>query len=514
MSSFNSSNKSSNTNETTETIETIENFSKISKIPNLSQLDDESEAQITSDSIFSKNGKIILFSGIFIIFLINILLFFYFKYEINRDLKYLNLYSDIKIQKRYEGDYFFKLDENRFIKNENNSIKLNKIIGINIFKDGSFKDPFYCINKKIYVSKELNFKHNSIKILYPLNDKIYFLLLNNLLLFLFVIILLRLNKYYKMIHEKETAIIKTIKFKHQSNNLEAKIIQDIAENIHHELKTPIISLKNIIREYQFALDIIQQLAQKKGNRLIDRIFYLNKNPTSCWSCQFHDIENPACRYYSKNEINLSKKIIELNELADVALKNIFGTIKITKNLKSFKEQVGEINVYDVIYRSISIYHMVQKYKFKYQIDPKLKECYLNGLNPEVLTNILLNHIKNSLEANGTIITFKYIEYIENIENDPEKISSNKSTKPSKPLIHIQIIDNGNGIPKDKQRKIYQLEFSTKSVTKLRGVGLYISRELLRYYGGDEKLKFSSHLGTIFDLYIPIKYCEKKSKENQ
>ena len=288
-----------------------------------------------------------------------------------------------------------------------------------------------------------------------------------------------------------------LKFKQESDTLESKIIQDIAENIHHELKSPILSVKNIIMEYHYILNLLKSLARQDGKRAIDRIYY--QKPKNCLLCSNFGSEGIPCKYYNRYDKPLTDLLVELQNISKISIKNMYNTIEITKGFKSIKNINEEVNVYDTIEQAVLIYNMIQKYKFKFNIDQKLKKCYLNGLNPDILINILLNHIKNSLEANASLITFKFIKQeIKNINNK------------EKTFIIFEIIDNGIGIPKDKFDKIYEFEYSTKeeNINKLRGVGLYISREVLRYYRGDEKLKSTSSNGTIFEINIPVKYCEK------
>jgi len=334
---------------------------------------------------------------------------------------------------------------------------------------------------------------------YKLKDPILFFCSYNIVIFVFLII------FYKKIKNVLTNLFDLIKlninlkFKQEADALESKIIQDIAENIHHELKSPILSIKNVIMEYHYILNVMKDLAKKDGNRVIDRIYF--QKPKSCLSCKNFNSSNVSCKYYNRYDKPLNELISELQNISRISIKNMYNTIEITKGFKSIKNSSGDVSIYDTIEQAISIYNMIQKYKFKFNIDPLLKKCYLNGLNPDILINILLNHIKNSLEANASLITFKFIK------QEYKKINK-------KSFIYFEIIDNGTGIPKDKIDKIYEFEYSTKEKNnnKLRGVGLYISKEILKYYNGDEKLKSTSSDGTVFEINIPVKYCEKDIKK--
>ena len=67
---------------------------------------------------------------------------------------------------------------------------------------------------------------------------------------------------------------------------------------------------------------------------------------------------------------------------------------------------------------------------------------------------------------------------------------------------IYVADNGNGIPKSAQEKIFDKNFSTKPKKSLmRGNGLSINRFILENCGGKIKLIESTENGTVFCLTL-------------
>src|SRR3989339_43442 len=79
---------------------------------------------------------------------------------------------------------------------------------------------------------------------------------------------------------------------------------------------------------------------------------------------------------------------------------------------------------------------------------------------------------------------------------------------AKDFIKLKILDNGVGIPKDDQKKIFTKFFRGANVMRMQtdgsGLGLFITRNIIRGHGG--KLNFTSRegRGTEFILIIPIK----------
>ena len=68
-------------------------------------------------------------------------------------------------------------------------------------------------------------------------------------------------------------------------------------------------------------------------------------------------------------------------------------------------------------------------------------------------------------------------------------------------VKINIEDNGTGIPKQNQKKIFEPFYSTKN-EKGSGLGLYITKQLVERNGGKIAVKSKSGEGTRFTLTLP------------
>ncbi|WP_299006020.1 ATP-binding protein [uncultured Tenacibaculum sp.] len=83
----------------------------------------------------------------------------------------------------------------------------------------------------------------------------------------------------------------------------------------------------------------------------------------------------------------------------------------------------------------------------------------------------------------------------------------------KSYVEIAVIDTGVGISKDKQNKVFK-EFTQVHEKENRqngfGLGLTISRRLAELLGGSLTLQSSLGKGSIFSLFVPITFAEKKS----
>ena len=77
------------------------------------------------------------------------------------------------------------------------------------------------------------------------------------------------------------------------------------------------------------------------------------------------------------------------------------------------------------------------------------------------------------------------------------------TKKMKDKIQISVTDNGNGIPQDALDKIFQPFFTTKPTGQGTGLGLSLSYDIVKTYGGDLKVETKENEGSAFNVYLPL-----------
>lgn len=104
-----------------------------------------------------------------------------------------------------------------------------------------------------------------------------------------------------------------------------------------------------------------------------------------------------------------------------------------------------------------------------------------------LRRMLINMIRNSIQANATIIAISLTTKDDNYS--------------------LIIVDNGEGISDEIKEKIFEINFTTKE--KGMGLGLKLARRFLEGVNGKIHLVQSGSSGTTFEITIP-KYISSEN----
>jgi K+-sensing histidine kinase KdpD len=202
-------------------------------------------------------------------------------------------------------------------------------------------------------------------------------------------------------------------------------------------------------------------------------------------------------------------------------------------VKQVRYSNGNKTLYDITKATFDIMGVYNRANYVYSIDNRLRDYVVDhktGIKNHEVMNILLNHIKNSLEADASdirvilnsIADYKMSSYDRHIMSAimyadrylPSLLSDitilmldkmiSRSGKDRKSIAKVLLIDNGKGIPEQFMQNIFNLNWSSKKKNGIiRGAGLYLNRAILRTAGGDVDVLESSSSGTTFILSIPV-----------
>lgn len=121
-----------------------------------------------------------------------------------------------------------------------------------------------------------------------------------------------------------------------------------------------------------------------------------------------------------------------------------------------------------------------------RLDPALPKIYVD---PEGLHRALLNIVGNALDA---------------VEGRKQpQVAVAVSVDPQEGWVRIAVLDNGMGIAPEKMNDIFKPFVSTKGA-KGTGLGLAVSRKIMREHGGDIEVESLAGKGSKFILRLPRK----------
>lgn len=107
----------------------------------------------------------------------------------------------------------------------------------------------------------------------------------------------------------------------------------------------------------------------------------------------------------------------------------------------------------------------------------------------MLTQVFVNLIRNAVESIH--------------ETRPKKQGkiTVSAKRQNQAIFILKFSDNGKGIPKDVQEKLFKFKFSTKKDGM--GIGLHLAKMILKIHNGDIQLESIPGKGSTFNIYLPF-----------
>ena len=154
------------------------------------------------------------------------------------------------------------------------------------------------------------------------------------------------------------------------------------------------------------------------------------------------------------------------------------------------------------------------------------EIHVTSLNLDELLQGAIRLVANQVKLARITLTTEFAEALPPIHGDaqmlqqvfinlilnavdalPEKGEIRIATAKSKEedYVVVEVKDNGPGIPEHVLSRIFEPFFTTKARGKGTGIGLSVSRGIIRKLGGYIQVKSTLGAGTVFFVFLPITY---------
>ncbi len=201
----------------------------------------------------------------------------------------------------------------------------------------------------------------------------------------------------------------------------------------------------------------------------------------------HEIKNPLTPMKLALQqliISYKDKTKNFDELFDKITTTILNQMdnlnQIASEFSRFAKMPNiHLETIDLVKAINEIIYLFNDEKCKINFNTTLNEALVNADNSQ-LKRVLINLIRNSIQANAKVITIK--------------LESNESN------FIIRLIDNGKGIPLEFQSKIFETNFTTKKTGM--GIGLKLSKKFIENINGMIYLEYSYSEHTSFVIELP------------
>jgi PAS domain S-box-containing protein len=246
---------------------------------------------------------------------------------------------------------------------------------------------------------------------------------------------------------------------------------------------------------------------------ITQIKQIDNMKTEFVSVASHQLRTPLTAIKLFTEMLMGEQVGKLKEDQKKYLNNIYQStdrmVRLVNDLLNVSRiESGRLsiipestfmeNFISIIISEVQPLAQAKKCKIEF-LKPKKKLAQISidqNLMRQVIHNLIINSIKYS-RVKGGFVSIELKEY-------------------NKGDILIKISDNGIGIPRDKQERIFQKFFradnAVKSETEGTGLGLYVSKMIVKSSGGKIWFESVENKGTTFYVTLPKKGMKKKEGE--
>lgn len=239
-----------------------------------------------------------------------------------------------------------------------------------------------------------------------------------------------------------------------------------------------------------------------------------------------EIDKAKTEFVSLASHQLRTPLSAINWYTEMLLNGDAG--KITKKQKSFLEEVykGNKRMIELVNALLNVSRLemgtlaisLEKLKITEIAKEILKEISILAKSRKIELSVNLDDSIPEIDLDKNLIGIVLQNLLSNaVKYTPEKGKVFFDIKQDDKNIIITIKDNGYGIPKEQQDKIFEKLFRAKNVTEKdsvgTGLGLYIVKTIIDNTGGSINFESEENKGTIFNIQFPVFGMKQKEVTN-
>lgn len=273
----------------------------------------------------------------------------------------------------------------------------------------------------------------------------------------------------------------------------AHLLQKFLENSLEDLNYHQTQLEALVEERTFELKQAQQEALRK-----ERLAVLGQLAGGV----AHELRNPLgvitnAVYYLKQKQEL--KTEDLEDYLEILDDETRNATKIISDLLSFSRQPScqrtDVDPRRIIERVLERVPPPEQVELELHVEPALPAVLVD---PDHLQQMLLNLLSNAYEAlpEGGQVDVRIRQVDQTVI---EQLWPEGSEPEADLWIRISVQDSGAGIPEEDLPRLFEPLFTTKA--RGIGLGLSVTRRLVKANGGRIVVDQTPHQGSKFNLYL-------------
>tara|TARA_B100000749_G_scaffold84052_1_gene64010 strand:+ start:147033 stop:149171 length:2139 start_codon:yes stop_codon:yes gene_type:complete len=320
----------------------------------------------------------------------------------------------------------------------------------------------------------------------------------------------QLEEQNQAVKEAQEALLRTTRL---------AAVGEIAGQAAHEVLNPLTSILSRVQKIQgrfqvFGLQESQMLKdirtaweQDKSEGGFEKLVESWKQPSTVYEGK--DLWAEDLANIEAIEKSIGKQFKTMQSDTDFLLKEGNRINKIVNSMRSLNVMHSEKrreNPKHLIEDSIQIMQdLLEKMDIAIEFDfNESTEAVV--VDSDEFTQALTNLIRNSIQA----VHYRKKQSEKNLKG----MITLKSFMLNEKIVAIQVQDNGLGITEQDQKKLFEMQFSTKSKEEGTGIGLSIARRFVRGFGGDLILKESTPgAGSVFEIQLPSAAAVEEEQES-